>query len=222
MKKYILIINVLFSLGTCNSALAALLVPFNVGDIYTYNKHDSAIPPNEWTVTRQALEYVDVGGQQYIKVGSWNTHGDGNYSEFLIRSTENAVYAEDGSLIDQIAPVGTTWGFSSSWDGSSGTQINEIIAIESVTVPYGTFDTAYVHRAYFDPDDPSLPNTAYWYDYIVPGYGFVKQVDYTWSSNTPYTEELVQITSVPIPGAVWLIGSGLIGLMGFVRRKDHV
>ena len=28
-----------------------------------------------------------------------------------------------------------------------------------------------------------------------------------------------QITSVPVPAAVWLFGSGLFGLIGFVRRK---
>ena len=29
----------------------------------------------------------------------------------------------------------------------------------------------------------------------------------------------IQISSVPIPSAVWLFGSGLIGLIGFARRK---
>jgi len=31
--------------------------------------------------------------------------------------------------------------------------------------------------------------------------------------------QLLQISSVPIPGAVWLFGSGLLGLVGMARRK---
>ena len=220
MKKYLLITSILFTLVPVHSTFAALLMPLDVNDLYIYNKHDSAIPPNEWTVTIQGLEYVDVAGQQYVKAGSWNTHGDGNYDEFLFRSTETAVFTDDGSMVWQIAPIGTTWSFPSFRDSEgSGSTVNEIISIESVTVPYGTFDTAYVYQVYFDPDDPLLPNTAYWYDYVVPGVGFVKQIDYTWPTNVPYIQELVQITSVPIPAAVWLFGSGLIGLIGIARRK---
>jgi hypothetical protein len=220
MKKYLFIINILLAIVPIQSALAALLIPLDVNDLYIYNKHDSASPPNEWTVLIQGLEYVDVGGQQYVKAGTWNENGYDDYNELLIRSTENAVYTDDGSVMYQMAPVGTTWSFPSS-RGSEGTgmDVNEIIAIESVTIPYGTFNNAYVHRVYFDPDDPLLPNTAYWYDYIVPGVGFVKQIDYSAYSNSPKVMELVQITSVPIPAAVWLFGSGLIGLIGVARRK---
>ena len=32
-------------------------------------------------------------------------------------------------------------------------------------------------------------------------------------------EAAYALTTVPIPGAVWLLGSGLIGLVGFARRK---
>ena len=31
----------------------------------------------------------------------------------------------------------------------------------------------------------------------------------------------VQVGAVPIPAAVWLFGSGLIGLIGLARRKTH-
>jgi hypothetical protein len=38
--------------------------------------------------------------------------------------------------------------------------------------------------------------------------------------NSPdYGSFLVQSTVVPVPAAVWLFGSGLIGLIGFARRK---
>ncbi len=224
MKKHPFIIILLFVLVPIHSAFATLLFPLDVNVTYLYNKHNSANPPDEWTVSVQGLEYVDVAGQQYVKVGSWNTHGDDNYNEFLFKSTENAAYTADGAMAYQTASVGTTWSFSSFWDDIPGKNVCKITAIESVTVPYGAFDNAYVHQVYFDPDDPLLPNTAYWYDYIVPGVGYVKQIDYTWSANAPYIEELVLVTNplpvpVPVPATAWMFGAGLIGLIAVARRK---
>ena len=39
-----------------------------------------------------------------------------------------------------------------------------------------------------------------------------------WGMNTPAYFALDDVTTVPIPGAVWLLGSGLLGLIG-IRRK---
>lgn len=36
-----------------------------------------------------------------------------------------------------------------------------------------------------------------------------------------YASHLVRVTVVPIPAAIWLFGSGLIGLIGLARRKRH-
>ena len=160
MKRYLLIFNIFFILVPVHSTCAALLMPLDVNDLYTYSKRDSAIPPTEWTMLIQGLERVDIGGEQYVNAATWNSHGTGDYGEDLFRSTETAVFTDDGSMVWQIAPIGTTWSFSSFRDGEgSGMTVNEIIAIESVTVPYGTFNNAYVQQVYFDPDDPSLPNT---------------------------------------------------------------
>ena len=220
MKKHLLIISIFFTLAPVHSVLAALLMPLDVNDLYTYNKRDSAAPPTEWIMLIQGLNTVDIEGQQYVNASTWNSHGTGDYGEGLFRSTETAVYSDDGSMEWQIAPIGTTWSFPSFRDSEgSGSIVNEIISIESVTVPYGSFDNVYVQRVYFDPDNPSLPNTDYWYEYLVQGIGLVKQVDYTWSTNVPYITELAQISSVPIPAAAWLFGSGLIGLIGLARRK---
>jgi hypothetical protein len=32
----------------------------------------------------------------------------------------------------------------------------------------------------------------------------------------------MQVTAVPLPAAVWLLGSGLLGLAGVARRKSKV
>ena len=38
----------------------------------------------------------------------------------------------------------------------------------------------------------------------------------------PVLDNVSVISAVPIPAAAWLFGSGLIGLIGFTRRKAHV
>jgi len=51
--------------------------------------------------------------------------------------------------------------------------------------------------------------TIHWYD------GFSSQ-----SPGSDYFGSyLVEVSAVPVPAAVWLFGSGLIGLVGFARRK---
>ena len=44
------------------------------------------------------------------------------------------------------------------------------------------------------------------------------QVQYTEAGNL-LTAKLVSVNEVPVPGAVWLFGSGLLGLIGVARRK---
>ena len=68
-----------------------------------------------------------------------------------------------------------------------------------------------------DTGDPSglvlsfLPAEAGW----VHIGGFADRLVDTWS---PYTIT-IDTTAVPVPAAVWLFGSGLIGLVGLARRK---
>ena len=34
--------------------------------------------------------------------------------------------------------------------------------------------------------------------------------------------EVLNVSAVPLPGAIWLFGSGIIGLAGLARRKKKV
>ena len=48
-------------------------------------------------------------------------------------------------------------------------------------------------------------------------------VNGTWQSNVPFIPTngwTASRTVVPVPAAVWLFGSGLIGLVGLARRKN--
>jgi len=47
---------------------------------------------------------------------------------------------------------------------------------------------------------------------------FVNQ--YNFISDPDFGSHLVRVSAVPIPAAIWLLGSGLIGLIGLAKRKN--
>jgi len=204
-----LFLFIILSLFISVPAYAVDLMPFQVGTWSEFDKHDSATPQNNWTVYGETLGIITIGTQNYFNVGVWN-YKPGDYREIPFRSTENAAYIHNGvseELTWQIAPVGTTW----SNIQTDGQRIREIISIETVTVPLGTFNNAYVHRNYSDPDDPTQPNSPYWYEYVVPGMGMVKEVDYYTDNNPPTVSELARVGVVPEPiihdtNSDWSIG----------------
>lgn len=223
MKKVTLLsrISITAILFVSNTSFAGLLMPIGVNDLYIYDKYNSTNPQDKWTMYIQGLEQVDIGGIEYIKTDMINEDGAGSHDEDLSRSTETALYFKNGDILFQIAPIGTTWSYPSYYASlGSGNIVNEIVGIETVTVPYGTFDNTYVQQAYFDPDDPLLDNTPYWYEYIVPDIGWVKQVDY-WTPGTAIVE-LKDITTVPIPVAMWMFISGMLSLTALAKRRRRI
>lgn len=39
--------------------------------------------------------------------------------------------------------------------------------------------------------------------------------------NNQYSESLINTSAVPVPGAIWLFGSGLLTLAGLIKRRKH-
>lgn len=201
-----------------NISFAGLLMPISVNDLYIYDVRQGT---DSWNFFIQGLEVIDIGGVEYTKIAQWEEHISGvkeDYKEELFRSSETAVYFENDSIGLQIAPIGTTWSYPSFKQSlGSGVIVNEIVSIETVTLPYGIFTDAYVQQAYFDPDNPLLDNSPFWYEYIVPDVGWVKQVDY-WSSPTEILE-LSGKTTVPIPTTALLFVSGILSLFSLSKGR---
>jgi hypothetical protein len=60
------------------------------------------------------------------------------------------------------------------------------------------------------------PSTEGWYPNLEPCPGGAVNV-WTYGISADYTKPV--ISAIPVPAAVWLFGSGLVGLVGFARRK---
>ena len=179
-----------------------LLFPIHVGLRCEYKRWDSNDPVNEWPVQWEIKSQVTIDSLDYFQLDIWNYDNDSAHEdEGYFRSTEQALYGYnpdgDDYLEFQMAPVGTKWSFYQEHGGLDYKFI-EIVAIEQVTVPYGTFNEAYNHRRYrCENSDGSGDRSPDWYEWVVPGVGMVKEVDY-WAMEElgqipPLTMELVDI-----------------------------
>ena len=92
---------------------------------------------------------------------------------------------------------------------------NLTIVQETVTVPVGTFsDTWKVTHTFNDGSQDYV--FSHWY---AKGMGLVKREEEDgniWELTGYYG---FTFTPVPVPAALWLFGSGLLGLIGFARKK---
>ena len=214
MKKWreinILIVALLFVLGIESAVFGvSTLFPLETGMVFEHSAVNST--GNSWTITMEVLEEVSLGSNNYYHMRQWD-HSPGEVDDFYLRSTDNAHYEWNGTseiLLWQVAPVGTTW--------VTGDNLVEIIAIESVTVPYGGPYEAYVHRT-----RNIVKDSLYWYDYIVPGLAPVKIIDYDERDYPPQTMELVSISYnppvIPAPSSL-LLGTVGVSIVGWFRRK---
>ena len=177
------------------TTFAEPLFPLHVGLRWEYNRSDSI--GTEWTVYMEVDHQTIFNSQTYIHLQRWNYENDGALEDMdYFRSTEQAVYWYNPSgpdyVVHQAAPVETKWHYPLG-GGDPDYIVREIVAIEAVMVPYGTFDTAYKQRVFTCLDPVTLEGKSTdWYEWVVPGVGFVKQVN-DWVDNPPATMELVDV-----------------------------
>jgi len=188
-----------FMVVMVGTTFAQPFFPAQVGLRLEYIRWDSAYPVNKWTVHMEFDHQQTYNSSIYFHLQRWNYENDGALEDMgYVRSTEDAVYMYNSSgpddLVFQIAPLNTKWHYQLA-DGDY--LVREIIAIETVTVPYGTFNDAYKQLVYTceDPDTLQGKSTD-WYEWTVPGVAFVKQVN-DWVANPPATMELVRVLRDP-------------------------
>lgn len=202
------------------------LFPMDIGLRFVYEETKAV---STRYIVGEFTEKQNINSIDYYLLESWEL-GSPELSEAvdLVRSTENEVFRYNfdipsgGEYLEfQKAPVGTNWNFYDPHISGYDYKVIEIVAIEQVTVPYGTFENAYKHRRYrcIDPVNLALGQSPDWYEWIVPGVGVVKKVDY-WGEYE--IEELVDIYVVPAPGAFLLSCTGLSFAAWKTRRRKHI
>jgi hypothetical protein len=150
-----------------------------------------------WTVLFEVKDQVTLGVFDYYHVQVSNYANDSAIYDRHFRVTEEALFSYNPSGPDYLehcrAPVGPKWSHYQADDMPY--IVTEITAIEAVTIPYGTFDKAYVHRKFrcVDPNDLGKGRSPYWYNWAVAGVGYIKELDY-WDDHAPVVMELVRIT----------------------------
>ena len=194
IAKYKILLIIPCFLLISASSFAADLWPMTVGTCMEFHKRDSSTTPVEWTMLIKVAEEVTINSEKYFRLKQSNYDYPSSYGEFLIRCTEDTCYgASEGQegIAFPTGYVGTTW----SYPGDHGCTNAKINSIEPITIPYGTFDEAYVYEKIPTSPVPPYPPYPPHYEYLVPGVGYVKEVDY-WLGNplltAPTTSEFVR------------------------------
>jgi hypothetical protein len=173
--------------------LTNLLMPMPVGGRLSYSVSNAA--GGAWTEQMTSLGLTRPsagGGKDYALVENIERN---QMKLHLIRSTESAVFRFDPNTLAetlefQMGPVGTTW-TNFNYEGQLTLRV-AVEAIETVVVPAGTFPGCYRFRKQGVGGEP----TSYWQEWLAPGVGIVKWVDY-WvdpSEHPPVTHLLQSIS----------------------------
>lgn len=112
--------------------------------------------------------------------------------------------SDDGSVI-----VGDSGGNAFVWTEANGMRsLKDILIAEGVT-GIDSWDSLAAINA-ISPDGKWVVGT---FQDCTPSSGSLA------CGNVPFLANIASTTVVPVPGAVWLFGSGLAGLFGFARKK---
>jgi len=154
----------------------------------------------------------------YSVSGTLPSGSPSGFSGFNLERTITGVefYAQGSSLSFEIA---------AGADLSNGLQVSELVGSGPVFIFDGReVDTGRYHPALFElnSDGTGSIRNSNNTGGVNPSSGEVVNVDFGDEYITNLTFDPSQLTitaAVPVPGAMWLFGSGLLGLVGMARRK---
>ena len=202
------------------------MIAGNIGDTWTYENLDST--QFTWTLSEVAT---------------------GPYAGYMERGNNDTGMVYE--LVNDVLTIyewnkvpADTWGFV-----LSEIELGQIVTltddpvnpsmylhwdIPSITVQAGTYNDV-IANVWLDDNfsanvantflglDPSITAAVTDISYYARGIGLVAVVgiDASTGLSDGTGVELVSTTIVPIPAAVWLFGSGFLGLIGIAKRKKH-
>ncbi|MCE5341694.1 MAG: hypothetical protein LLF92_11310 [Planctomycetaceae bacterium] len=193
-KRRAVLLSIVFCI-ICASFVRAEdeLFPMQVGKKYIYTQSNPM--GSSWTAQLLINRQATLNGHTYFNLKGYNFNNEPESDYGLLRSTIDEIYDGNERLEYKKAPVGTKWSVYQPEDIYYYKFI-EVVGIESVTVPFGTFSGAYKFKKYMqvDVNDANQGQSPYWYEWVVPGVGLVKQEDY-WVDDAPVIQELTGITT---------------------------
>ena len=173
-----------------------------------------------WTVSN-AVVYDGSGNQDYWDAGVLNNGSAhaGNYEAYLGK----AVNLTGGSLLDP----GTISQSFATTKGQAYTISFYVANDGGVALPGYNQNGTSLFQALWNGnitnpnlvDSPAFGYTLYSYTGIATGDTSTISFAFQHDTSTFRLDDVSATSAVPIPGAVWLFGSGLIGLIGLKRKS---
>ncbi len=179
----------MFSLGALSARAAdTRFVPMDLGQTFTYNAKDNIGNTWQQKMSVSGLMVIGVAIPPTKAYCELDTSEGTESSTISVRSTSTSVYEYVGFgreyVVWQNGGVGTTWSYT---DPKGRTIEMKIEAIETVTVPAGTYDGCLRFKK--QCTSCADPN-AYEFDWVKPGFMLVQWKDYWVEQNGPVTYKL--------------------------------
>jgi len=190
----------------------------NVGKNFTYNatyQLDRSLAVDTWTNSNGDVHYdLNDGGATF--------HSSACIQDFYCYDTNFVSFEFDDNLVENWDDIPF---IIPSRDLTNGEPLDAIVL--------GFFDpllpdetefwlTLLFEADLFDSNDESTLPELINLDGFIGGVGEFAQWDPEaddWGAWAQFRADTVNISTVPVPAAVWLFGSGLLGLIGIARRK---
>ena len=178
------------------------------------------------SISNTDTSWVEIGLIQKENWEYWQTAYGGSFKSAVFDKGIHVVHWEETDVIGLQLQEGWWEGGSTQWEKGPYAWNLEAPTTESpweFTISMYPNPTSLGGDAYLAVVDETISGTqplAYLGNQNIGDFSKCYLIAQIWSltENASFSFEDVQATVVPIPGAVWLLGAGLIGLVG-LRRK---